>query len=116
TRLPLAGAKVTLMGADMLETTADAGGNYQFSHITLGRWNLSATAAGYLGSSRALDLAASTSADIALTSSHAAQGGTGTLRAVAVGHPNNSSAAVGYLFVFGAPGTSGQVASNDGKF
>ncbi|GAA6118197.1 carboxypeptidase regulatory-like domain-containing protein [Acidovorax sp. FG27] len=113
-RQPLVGAEVILAGTKVTETTTDARGHYEFSGLTPGRWNLAASAAGYKGSSRGYDVAASSEVNIPLAVSQGIQMGDGSLRTIAVGHPNNSSAAVGYLFVFGAQGTSGTVASNDG--
>ncbi|MBO9678475.1 MAG: carboxypeptidase regulatory-like domain-containing protein [Acidovorax sp.] len=113
-RRPLAGARVILAGSKVLETTSDANGRYEFAPITLGRWNLSAITAGYKGSSRGFDITSSTQIDIPLTPDYGIQDAGSSLRAVAVGHPNYTSAAVGYLFVFGPQGTRGSVVSNDG--
>ncbi len=112
-RRPVAGAKVVLAGSESRETTADSHGRYEFTGITAGRWNLSATATGYRGTSRGFDLQGSTQFDLLLTPERGTQGVDQTLRTIAVGHPNNASSAVGYLFIFGTPGTSGLVVSND---
>ena len=112
-RRPVAGAKVVLAGSESRETTTDPQGRYEFARITAGRWNLSATATSYRGTSRGFDLQGSTQFDLLLTPERGNQGVDQTLRTIAVGHPNNSGSAVGYLFLFGAPGTSGVVVSND---
>ncbi|WP_156303983.1 carboxypeptidase regulatory-like domain-containing protein [Ottowia sp. oral taxon 894] len=112
-RRPVAGAKVVFSGSDSRETVADSQGRYEFASITAGRWNLSATATGYRGTSRGFDLQGSTQFDLLLTPERGNQGVDQTLRTIAVGHPNNSGGAVGYLFIFGTPGTSGLVVSND---
>jgi|GEM_PF-5511677 len=113
-RQPIPGATVTLVGHTVLQTVADSRGRYEFPDITPGRWNLSATAAGYAGSSRGYDVSASSQIDIALRQGGGTTAGTGTLRAVAAGHPNLSNRAVGYLFIFGPHGTQGSVTSNNG--
>ena len=113
TRQPLPGARVTLAGSALLEATAGANGRYEFTNIVPGRWNISATAPGHQGSSRGVDIAATTEIDLPLKADYGLEGGS-TLRTVAVGHPNYTSGAVGYMFIFGAQGTTGQVLSNDG--
>lgn len=114
TQRPLAGAKVVLAGSSVKETTSGADGRYEFANITLGRWNLSATASGYQGTSSGFDLATSTEVNLPLKPDYGLDANS-TLRAVAVGHQNYSMyGPVGYLFVFGEQGTAGQVVSKDG--
>lgn len=113
---PLAGAKVVLAGVSLLETTSGADGRYEFANITPGRWNLAANAPGYQGSSSGFDIATSTVINLPLRPDLGLDANN-TLRAVAVGHPNyptTSAGPVGYLFIFGEQGTTGQVLSNDG--
>lgn len=112
-RRPLAGARVTLAGTAVHESIAGADGRYEFTNINPGRWYLAAAASGYKGTGRGFDIAASTEIDLPLNADYGLSGDK-VLRAVAVGHPNNSSSAIGYLFIFGAAGTVGEVKSNDG--
>ncbi len=116
TQRPLAGAKVVLAGSSVREATSGADGRYEFANITPGRWSLSAMAPGYQGTSSGFDLATSTEVNLPLKPDYGLDANS-TLRAVAVGHPNYVTTAagpVGYLFVFGSQGTTGQVVSNDG--
>ena len=110
---PVAGAKVVLAGASLLETTSGTDGRYEFSNITPGRWNLAANAPGYQGSSSGFDITTSTVINLPLRPDFGLDANN-TLRTVAVGHPNYSTAAIGYMFIFGEQGTTGQVLSNDG--
>ncbi|RYH66150.1 MAG: hypothetical protein EON54_05060 [Alcaligenaceae bacterium] len=110
---PVAGAKVVLAGANLLETTSGADGSYEFVNITPGRWNISATSSGYQGTSSGFDIASSTATNLPLQPDFGLNANS-TLQTVAVGHPNLSNAAIGYMFIFGEQGTTGQVVSNDG--
>ena len=112
TRRPIAGARVILAGTDMLETTTDANGRYEFTTVTLGYWNLTGMAGGYKGSSRPFDIRSSTQIDIPMQPDLGNRFDQSALRTVVAGHPNNGGA-TGYLFVFGAPGVTGTVVSND---
>ena len=112
-RRPIANAKVSLYGSTVMQTTSDANGRYEFTGVNPGRWHLAANATAYAGYGKSYNISSTSEVNIALrlggnfTSS-------GTLRTIAVGHPNNSSAAIGYLFIFGSQGTAGSVVSNDG--
>lgn len=113
---PVPGAKVVLAGVSLLETTSGADGRYEFANITAGRWNLAANAPGYQGSSSGFDIATSTAINLPLKPDYGLEA-SNTLRTVAVGHPNyptTSAGPVGYLFIFGEQGTTGQVVSNNG--
>ena len=110
---PVPRAKVVLAGANLLETTAGADGSYEFANITPGRWNISATSSGYQGISVGFDISTSTAFNLPLQPDLGLNANN-TLRTVAVGHPNASSTAIGYMFIFGEQGTAGQVVSNDG--
>jgi hypothetical protein len=110
---PVAGAKVVLAGANLLETTSGADGSYEFANITPGHWNISATSSAYQGISIGFDVATSTAFNLPLQPDLGLDANN-TLRTVAVGHPNASSTAIGYMFIFGEQGTAGQVVSKDG--
>lgn len=113
---PVVGAKVVLSGVSLRETTSGADGRYEFANITPGRWNLTASAPGYQSSSNGFDIATSTAINLPLKPDFGLDANN-TLRAVAVGHPNyqtTSAGPIGYLFIFGEQGTTGQVVSNDG--
>ena len=114
---PIPGARVTLAGSTVLQAVADSQGKYEFAGINLGRWNLSAMANGYMGSSTGYDFSASSEVNIPLRLGGSSSTNAGTLRTIAVGHPNyttTSKGPVGYLFIFGQQGTTGSVMSNDG--
>ena len=112
-RRPINGARVTLAGVESGQVTTDAQGHYEIAGVAPGVWGLSAGAQGYKRNSRNITIQGNTQTDIALAPDKDNQLAEQNLRTVVAGHANGTNAAAGYLFIFGIPGTSGSVVSND---
>ena len=118
---PISGALVRAEGSDGFQhyTNTDANGSYELLNISVNplwkHWNLSATAAGYMGSSNGYDFSSSSKVDIHLRRIGSMPPNAGTLRTIAVRHPNSDgNYPMGHLFILGPQGTVGSVTSNDG--